>query len=215
MKNKKVVNSNGEEYESISEASRLIGCNLTSLRHALKYGTMVKLLRWRYYNEDFIEPKNDYKRQVVRDDGVEYNSLKQAAIAHDVTYLAIRHAAINSTYCKGFKWSFKHQRILNNNINEYEVWKPHPTLPCKVSNIGRVKVVRATFGCKRLEGYKQVAILKQSFRVHRLIAETFIPNPDNLQQVDHIDGNKTNNNVSNLRWCTAKQNVHYYHGINV
>lgn len=44
--------------------------------------------------------------------------------------------------------------------------------------------------------------------VHRLIALTFIPNPFHLPQVDHIDGNRENNDVSNLRWVTNKENIH-------
>lgn len=45
--------------------------------------------------------------------------------------------------------------------------------------------------------------------IHRLVAETFLPNPDNLPEVNHKDEDKTNNNVSNLEWCTRLYNVNY------
>lgn len=65
-------------------------------------------------------------------------------------------------------------------------------------------------------GYESVVLYRnkkcKAFKVHRLVAMAFIPNPNNLSQVNHIDGNKRNNNVSNLEWCTAKQNTH--HAIN-
>ena len=60
-------------------------------------------------------------------------------------------------------------------------------------------------------GYRYVTLnleeTRKNYRVHRLVAEKFIPNPNNLPQVNHKDGNKENNCVSNLEWVTAKENI--------
>ena len=62
-------------------------------------------------------------------------------------------------------------------------------------------------------GYSYVNICanneKHSFLIHRLVAQAFIPNPDNLPQVNHKDEDITNNNVENLEWCTPKYNANY------
>lgn len=64
--------------------------------------------------------------------------------------------------------------------------------------------------CKK--GYHRVTLTidkgkKKTFLVHRLIAQKFIPNPDNLPQVNHIDGNKDNNHVNNLEWVDNQTNT--------
>ena len=99
----------------------------------------------------------------------------------------------------------------------------------QISNLGNVKSLkrnRFNYRLQRMIIVNKEKLLKQSFdgkkylfvtlqkhksrknyRIHRLVAESFIPNPNNLPQVNHIDGNKTNNCVSNLEWCDGSYNV--------
>lgn len=72
-----------------------------------------------------------------------------------------------------------------------------------------------TLGSQNTQGYIDVNLpfkdgSKHKKLVHRLVAEAFLPNPENLPVVDHIDEDKTNNTVSNLRWCTLEQNTKFY-----
>ena len=65
------------------------------------------------------------------------------------------------------------------------------------------------------KGYKIINLYNngkgKTHSVHRLVAETHLPNPDNLPEVNHIDEDKTNNNVDNLEWCTHAYNIEYSH----
>lgn len=81
-----------------------------------------------------------------------------------------------------------------------------------ISNLGNIKNVRNNTYLKPVlrNNYLSVGIItegkKRTLSVHRLVAMAFIPNPENKPYVNHIDGNKLNNNVNNLEWVTAKEN---------
>ena len=90
----------------------------------------------------------------------------------------------------------------------------------QVSNIGRVKSLRKNIILKsKIErnGYERVNLsvnnIHKDYSIHRMVANAFISNPDNLPQVNHKDENKTNNCVENLEWCDCKYNVNYGTGI--
>lgn len=92
-------------------------------------------------------------------------------------------------------------------------WKEIPEFPkYKVSNFG--EVVREnrvmTPALNKPRGYYYVSVQdrnrRKNFILHRLVASLFIPNPENKPQINHIDGNKKNNFVDNLEWCTASEN---------
>lgn len=83
-----------------------------------------------------------------------------------------------------------------------------------IYSVKRSKLLRP--GCNK-QGYNTVVLCKEgkekSFKVHRLVAITFIPNPNNYPCINHKDENKTNNEVSNLEWCTYQYNINYGTGI--
>lgn len=94
-----------------------------------------------------------------------------------------------------------------------EEWKAIKDFPnYKISNYGRVFSKYKNGLLKQSKdayGYSQVNLNRHSKKVHRLVAETFIPNPDNLPEINHKDEDKNNNKLSNLEWCTSTYNMNY------
>jgi hypothetical protein len=104
-----------------------------------------------------------------------------------------------------------------------EIWKD---IKCyegcyQISDKGRVKSLARSFCTPHggiyfqddkflsqgnVNGYKIVALSGKTTSVHRLVGIQFLPNPGNKKQINHIDGNKSNNNVNNLEWATSKEN---------
>lgn len=110
-------------------------------------------------------------------------------------------------------------------LKDEEVWKDvlgYEGL-YQVSNLGRIKSLPKKDGFYNLpehikkqhitNKYYAVSLNKngkcKNTHVHRLVAKAFLPNPNNLPQVNHKDENKLNNNIENLEWCSAKYNVNY------
>lgn len=107
-----------------------------------------------------------------------------------------------------------------------EIWKDIPGYESlyQISNLGNVKSFRQSAKLKKPQeyllkpslnnsGYGNVTLYKNAskrkFLVHKLVAEAFIPNENNYPCVNHIDENKTNNQVDNLEWCTYAYNNAY------
>lgn len=91
---------------------------------------------------------------------------------------------------------------------ENEIWKDVPGYAgtYQVSNFGRVKSLRKVLKAGLRKGYLYISLRNKKFNIHRLVAIAFIPNPGNLPEIDHIDGNPLNNNANNLKWATRQQN---------
>lgn len=112
---------------------------------------------------------------------------------------------------------------------EQEVWKTYPKIPfIQASNLGRVRTKDRYVKTKNGQRFVKGRILKQCsndhgymyvtfrvggkivhLRVQRVVATCFIPNLDNLPEVNHKDNNRTNNATSNLEWCTGSYNCQY------
>ena len=86
------------------------------------------------------------------------------------------------------------------NDYEIEIEEPH-----RIRRIGSNRFLKTSM--QRDTGYIQICLNGRTYRLHRILARHFLPNPDDLPEIDHIDRDKTNNTLDNLRWVSRSENV--------
>lgn len=156
-----------------------------------------------------------------------YNSISEAAkwifdvkLTTSKVFNKIVSSSISSKICAvangnrniayKFKWKYY------NEVDKFdnEIWKEIPLELTNnkngyfISSYARFKNTKGHIitDYKHSSGYKRLSIQRKTILLHRLVAITFIPNLENKEQVNHIDGNKLNNKLENLEWVTNKEN---------
>lgn len=197
-----------KEYKTIAEAARELGVFASHINAYLQ-GKTETVKGYHFF-------VSKCKKIKCWETGVIYEDIASAAKDVGVSARTLEDHMRGKGYsCGGFRWYFEEVDWDNENPKEIraEIWKridEHPTY--SVSNAGRIrndktnKILKGSFN--KEDGYVSVIFYNTKGRhsIHRLIAKTFIPNPDNKLEVNHKNGIKTDNRVDNLEWVTSEEN---------
>lgn len=211
---------NKKYYRLMTPSTDLAGYKITSIVNA--NGTIINIKIHRIVAQTWIEnpldkPTVNHKNKNRGDNNVE--NLEWATYEEQSTHKYNFNQKKNTIRCSKSSWLSKSTD--NNTSFDDEVWaciEDGFDKPKYVSSYGRIKFYslsgqRITYG-SNAKGYKSTAIRsthspKSNRAVHILVATAFIPNPQKKKIVNHKDGDKINNHVDNLEWCTQSENIQH------
>jgi hypothetical protein len=211
-KNKPYVNHiDGNKSNNIKQNLEWVTASENAL-HAVKTGLSDSSKRKKVLFVKYHVDQYDLNDVFIK----RWNSITEASQELKIQSKSIGRAARGKLITAGgFKW--KHINAINNNNIEDEEWKPlHSSNKYFVSNFGRIKNKEDHIIKPNIKnGYYAVSVTintkRLNYQVNRLVALAFLVNPDKLPFVNHKDGNKLNNNLTNLEWISAKNNsIHAY-----
>lgn len=193
--------------------SRLIGVACKRLNMAGGY-------RWMYDNDkrDVIKPHGKNQRVEQIDPKTKkiiaiHESIGAASLATGASLTHIGSVCRGKrNKCGGFGWRFVPKEVIKE-VDFHKDWKVvngHPNY--KISSCGKVYSIvmkKVLNSAPDAHGYIIVGLNRRKYSVHSLVARHYIPNPDNLSEVNHLDGNKTNNDATNLEWASHSQNIQH------
>ena len=180
----------------------------------IKHDNSLENLRWvnksiqstnvnRSYKNSFVILKFDQDNNLLE----QFGNLKLAAETVNGRKSDLGKAIKNKKLYKEFNWQYEQVVNLDN-----EIWKPitKNDKTNYISNMGRVKDLKNRLKIQSTSNaYKRISFNKKLHCVHKLVAELFIPNPNNYSIANHKDGDSKNNRASNLEWVTQSMNVQH------
>jgi hypothetical protein len=194
-----------------------------------KHNNILDNLEWVTPQENTIHSidsnlKTSFKREVhlIDLEGNIVFTFKSCIEAEQNTGFSNKHI---SRYCKEksiwnkkFMWKYSEDREgrtdidMSDSINE--IWKMYDNSNYEISTNGRVRNILTKYIVKKLKntgGREYIKFSNKHHLIHRLVALTFLPNDDDLPEVNHKDKNPQNNKLENLEWISSKNNIRHSH----